>query len=126
MATIVNTKAELKAALKRKDKEIIIEDEKLGKKVVTFKKIKKLTKWTLVVILGASAGAIALIPVTGGASVFGLLPIATGTGGAVLTAEAIVAIVALGILGVGLLFALWMDYSMIVEAAGVKVTLHRK
>ena len=132
MATTVRTKAELKAALKRKDKEIIIADEKLAKTVVKFKKIKRVTKWGLVGILGAAGVGgtlIALSPATGGISaaigtaVFSIAPAtAAGGGGAGVT----VAIVALAFLGVGLLFALWKDYEIRVVIAGNEVHLSRK
>ncbi|SHK16074.1 hypothetical protein SAMN02745216_02983 [Desulfatibacillum alkenivorans DSM 16219] len=136
MATIVNTKAELKAALKRKDKEIFIEDETLAKHVTNFKKIRKLTKWGLAAMMataGTGTALIALSPATGGASavagtaVYQLAPLIIITeGGAVVSISVALAITALLTLGTVLLFALWKEYNMEAMVKGVGVKLYRK
>ncbi|ACL04312.1 conserved hypothetical protein [Desulfatibacillum aliphaticivorans] len=136
MATIVNTKAELKAALKRKDKEIFIEDETLAKHVINFKKIKKLTRWGLLALMvaaGAGTALIAASPATGGTSglagtaVYQLAPVVIATGeGATVSVGAWLAIGALIVIGGTLLFALWKDYNIDFSAKGIGVRLYRK
>jgi hypothetical protein len=123
MGTIVNTKEELKTALKNKDKEILISNDALAKHVIKFKKIKKLTKWTLGVgLAGSGLGGIgvALAPTTGGASLLpsGALFAITTASGVSISTGAIIAIGALSILGSAILFALWKDYEVAIEGHG--------
>ena len=141
----VKTKEELKEAIKNKEDQIIIENEDLAKHVIKFKKIKKLSKWTLRILLaGIAAGGIgvALAPFTGGTSaVVGTAPAVVSTGiiasytaasGATISTGAIIAIGALSILGIAILYALWKDYNIVVEGGGnavagkFKVRLMRK
>jgi len=136
MATIVTTKEQLKQAVKNKTKEIVIEDEELAKNIVTFKKIKKLSKWTLGLLLaGTGAGAIglALVPATGGGSAVvvgvssGVLYSITTASGTVISTEAIIAIGTLFVIGSAVLFAIWKDYDVDIESTNPwKIKLHKK
>jgi len=136
MATIVTTKEQLKRAVKNKEKEIVVDNDELAKNIVKFKKIKKLSKWTLGLLLaGTGVGAIglALAPATGGSSaviggVSGLVAykivFASGT---VISTQAIVAIGVLSIIGAAVLFAIWKDYDVEIEGTNPwKIRLHKK
>ncbi len=125
MEKIVRTKEELKQAVENKEKEIIIDDDALAKNIVKFKKIKKISKWSLGLFLaatGAGAVGLALAPVTGGTSAIvgtlssGLLYSITLTSGAVISTEAILAIGTLSIIGSVVLFAIWKDYNVEIES----------
>ena len=136
MATTVRTKEQLKRAIRNKTKEIIIDDEDLAKHIVKFKKIKKLSKWTLGLLLaGTGAGAIglALAPATGGSSAvfgvvsYGVLYSITTASGTVISTEAIIAIGTLLVIGSAVLFAIWKDYDVDIESTNPwKIKLHRK
>jgi len=136
MATIVKTKEQLKKAVKNKEKEIVIDDDGLAKNIVKFKKIKKLSKWTLGLLLaGAGVGAIglALAPATGGSSAVvggissGVMYSITTASGTVISTEAIIAIGTLCVIGSAVLFAIWKDYNVEIESTNPwKVKLHKK
>ncbi len=136
MATIVKTKEQLKQAVKNKEREIIIEDDKLAKNIVKFKKIKKLSKWTLsLLVAGTGAGAIglALAPATGGGSAViggvssGIVYSITTATGTVISTDAIIAIGTLCIIGAAVLFAIWKDYNVEIASTNPwKVKLYKK
>ena len=136
MATIVKTKEQLEQAVKDKEKEIVIDDDELAKNIVRFKKIKKLSKWTLGLLLaGTGVGAIglALAPATGGSSAVvggissGVAYSLSTASGTVISTEAIIAIGTLCIIGSAVLFAIWKDYNVDIESTNPwKVKLHKK
>lgn len=126
MAVTVTTREELKRAIQNKEKDILITDPYLAKNVKQFKTIKKLTKWTLCLLLagsGATMIGVALAPATGGTSaVVGLgtdavfkLVLASG---ASISTGAITAIGCLCVLGAAVLFALWKDYTVEIDKLG--------
>jgi len=137
MVTVVNNKKELKQAVKNKKSSIIIEDEELAKNVIKFKKIKKLSKWTLGLLLaGTGVGAIglALAPATAGTSAIvggvssGVLYKITLASGATISTQAIIAIGTLSIIGSAVLFALWKDYDVEIQSTNpwkVKLTRNK-
>ena len=116
----VNTKAELKKAIKDKEKTIVINDEKLAKHVINFKKIKKLSKWILRALLVISTAGVVAAPFTGGTSLpaAGALFSMTIPGGIVITTGALIAIASLSILGLVILYALYKNYSIEVNGEG--------
>ncbi len=136
MAIKVNTKEQLKQAIKNKEELIEIEDGKLAKHVVGVKKIKKISKWALGVLVvgtGAAVVGMALAPETGGTSaVVGIgadavaYAVAAGSG-AVISVEAIYAIGILAVLGTAVLYSIYKDYDVVeMELGDVRVTLKRK
>jgi hypothetical protein len=136
MATIVRTKEERKQAVKNKVHEIIVDDNQLAQHIVKFKKIKKLSKWTLGLLLagtGVGAVGLALAPATGGSSAVvggvstGVAYSITTASGAVISTEAIVAIGTLFIIGSAVLFAIWRDYNVDIESTTPwKIKLYKK
>jgi hypothetical protein len=136
MAITVNTKEQLKQAIKNKEKEIAIDDADLAKNVVKFKQIKKLSKRTLGLLLAATGIAtvgFALAPTTGGASAVaggissGVIYSITLASGTVISTGSIIAIGALCIIGSAVLFAIWKDYSVIeIDSDPLRVKLIRK
>ena len=122
----VKTEEELKEALKRKESEIIVVNEELVLKIKRFKKIKNISKWTLISAGVILAVAAASIPATGGASA----PVAyalVAEKGAEISAETVVAIGAMIFLGFGLLLALYKNYDVIeVSFTPPKIKLLRK
>jgi len=135
MAKIVRTKEQLKQAVKNKENEIIIDDDELAKNIFNFKRVKKLSKWTLGLLLaGTGVGAIgfALAPVTGGTSAVvggisaGVLYKISLASGTVISTSAIVAIGSLLIIGSAILFAIWKDYDVEIESKNPwKIKLHK-
>ena len=123
MATIVHTKAELKAAIKAKADEILILDPTLAKQVMILKSIKKMTKWTLVAVLasiGAGATFVALNPAAMiWVSVYfgiGAGPVVAGSGGiagSALTTTQVVAVAGFSSFGAVGIYAIWRDYDVI-------------
>lgn len=136
MAKIVTTKEQLKQAVKNKEKEIVVDNDELAKNIVKFKKIKKLSKWTLGLLLaGTGLGAIglALAPATGGTSavVGGLSGLVAAkivlSSGTVISTGAIIAIGTLAVIGSAVLFAIWKDYDVDIEGTNPwKIRLHKK
>jgi hypothetical protein len=121
MAITVNTKEQLKMAIVNKEMEITIDNNDLAKNVVMFKKIKKLSKWTLWLLLAATgigAAGLALAPATGGTSAIAAgvssgvmyeIALASGT---TISTGAIIAIGTLCVVGLAVLYALWKDYDV--------------
>jgi len=125
MAVYVSTKNDLKKAIKNKEKEIVITDPDLAKHVKNFKKIKKLSKGSLIVLMaacGVGSIGLALAPATGGTSASSVaVPAAlfqVTTASATISTGAIVSIGSLLILGSAVLFALWKDYSIEIDKLG--------
>lgn len=125
----VTTQAELKKAIESGAQEIVIIDESLGKKVVRFMKIKKLSPWGLAIAFAALVASVSLAtvtaPATGGASYLAVAPATAAASG--LSISAVLAIGALLILGTAALYGLYKGYDCEVDFPGVgKVTLHKK
>jgi hypothetical protein len=135
MVRKVTTKDQLKKAVKKKEKVISIDNPDLAKKIVKFKKIKKLSKWTLgLLITGSGVGALgmALAPATGGSSavvggassaMFFSITTASGT---IISAEAIFAIGTLFVIGSAVLYSIYKDYDVEIESTNPwKIKLHK-
>ncbi len=135
MVKTVSTKEQLKNAVENGEKEIIIDDNDLAKNILRFKKIRKLSKWTLGLLLasaGTGAIGVALAPGTGGSSAVvgglssGVLYSITLASGTVISTEAIIAIGVLFIIGSAVLFAIWKDYDVEIESTNPwKVKLYK-
>lgn len=107
----VATKDELKQASSSGAIEIVVEGE-LADKLRTTKKIATLGKYALGLVTAAAAGSIALTPVTGGASLVGLAPVAAFTG------IEVAAIIVAASLGIGLILAVFKGYEEISYSKG--------
>jgi hypothetical protein len=118
---IVHTKQELENAIKNKAQSFEVEGD-LAEKIKKGQKITKLSKTTLALLIVSIAG-IAATPVTRGfsgiAGSAGVITIAT------LTGMEIAVIMTVAFLGVGLLIALFRDYSIEeeVDLPGGKIKL---
>ncbi len=118
---IVHTKQELENAIKNKAQSFEVEGD-LAEKIKKGQKITKLSKTTLALLIVSIAG-IAATPVTRGfsgiAGSAGVITIAT------LTGMEIAVIMTVAFLGVGLLTALFRDYSIEeeVDLPGGKIKL---
>ncbi len=126
MSVTVNTKEELKAAVERKEPSIFIADPDLAAKVKKIKSAKKLSKWSIgIVLAGAAVGGagLALAPATGGATAGvggAAFSIAIGTAAAAggMSIGVAIAIAALLILGIVVIFAIWKDYDIRIGKIG--------
>lgn len=117
---IVRTKTELDAARKNKAELIIIEGDLAGR-VRKSKKIAYAGTGTVAVISASVVASLATSPVTGGASLSFLAPVAA------LTGFEITAIAAVCFLGVGLIVALFKEYDEIeFDAKNMRLVLKRK
>jgi len=99
---IVRTKSELKEAIDKKYEEIVVEGS-LADKLKTVKKIAKVGRATLAVL----ATALVAAPFTGGLSFFSAAPIAA------LTGIRIAVIIAVSVIGLGLILGIYNDYDYI-------------
>ena len=106
MEKIINTKKELKAAIKDKVDTIIVGDEKLAKKIIRVRRSKKVIYQPSKIF---SAGN--KLAVSGGSA---SVPSAAGT----LAGAEIVVIVAMVILGAIIVYALTRDYEVHIEGQG--------
>ena len=130
----VKTKAELKKAINDGEPIIEILDSEIANQLKILKQVKKLSKWTIIIVL-----TIATTVLIGGTVItrdpkIGLKTSAkvaqfvayriTTPGGYTISAEAIAAIIFFGFLGVAMLYAIYKDYD--IEIDGHRVILRRK
>ena len=98
----VRTKQELESAVESRCERIVIEGD-LARKVKKGKKVRNLST----VALMAVAAAVATLPLTGGASAVAVAPVAATTG------LRVAQLVAIGLVGLSLLLAVWKEYQEI-------------
>ena len=121
MPIIVRTKDELKKAIERKDKEIIVEGD-LADEVIKAKNIKNVSKGTLITLGGGAAVAIAAVPFTGGASLLAF----AGTAAVTTGLSTVVILAALAIGGLLIAWAIYNDYDVEISYNPTRVILKKK
>jgi hypothetical protein len=111
---IVTTEAELRAAMKRRDSEIIVANKDLAQKIHRLKAIAPPVAIAAITMVGAGAlmGPIGLLP---GSIVLGL----TG-------AEIVIIVALVLVVGAGLTLALVKDYDEVEFDASGKIVLRRR
>ena len=128
MEKIVTNKEQLKDAIKNKEKAIIIDDEELAKKVLNFKKIKGLTKWSLVGLTAATVTGLALAPFTGGYSAvaFPAGAYSLVAGGTTISTAALATIGGLLVLGSATLYSIYNGYDVELDVKKRTVVMRKK
>lgn len=119
--TIVKTKEELKAAIKRKEPYIEVQGDFANK----MKWMGRLSKKKVAVFIALLTAA-AANPVTGGVAAGGITAKYLIAKGAVGASEGSMAVVLIGMLGITTILAIFRGYSIVIETNPLKVILVSK